>query len=168
MGIGQNLRIERIALAVFFDADCEFAFGRLVDGPLLEAHMPKASLVSIVEDDRFFRESMRRLMRSLGYAVETFPAAADFLASRRLAETGCLIADVHMPVMSGLELHSRLAETGRAIPTILVTAYPDEAVKARALSAGVVCYIRKPVDQELLLRCVRAALEIGSRPEENS
>jgi FixJ family two-component response regulator len=130
--------------------------------------MPKASLISIVEDDRFFRESMRRLMRSLGYSVEAFPTAADFLASHRLAETGCLIADVHMPAMTGLELHSRLGETGHAIPTILVTAYPDESVKARALSAGVFCYIRKPVDQELLLRCVRAALEIGPRPEENS
>jgi FixJ family two-component response regulator len=67
--------------------------------------MPKASLVSVVEDDQFFRESMRRLMRSFGYTVEAFPSAADFLASPRLVETGCLIADVHMPRMTGLELH---------------------------------------------------------------
>src|SRR6202041_3896685 len=94
--------------------------------------MPKASLVSVVEDDQFFRESMRRLMRSLGYGVETFPSAADFLASPRLAETACLIADLHMPAMTGLELHRRLIEAGYAIPTILVTAHPDEDVTARA------------------------------------
>ena len=125
--------------------------------------MPKASLVSVVEDDRFFRESMRRLMRSLGYSVDAFASAADFLASRRLAETACLIADVHMPGMTGLELHRRLVATGHAIPTILVTAYPDEDVKARALNDGVVCYLRKPVDEEHLMRCLRAALDSTSR-----
>ena len=130
--------------------------------------MPKASLVSVVEDDRFFRESMRRLMRSLGYSVEAFPTAADFLASPRLAETTCLIADVHMPAMTGLELHRRLIEAGYAIPTILVTAYPDEDVRTRALKGGVVCYLRKPIDREHLLRCVRAALHSGDGDEENS
>ena len=88
--------------------------------------MPKASLVSVVEDDQFFRKSMRRLMRSLGYAVEAFPSAADFLASPRLVETTCLIADVHMPGMTGVELHRHLIEAGYTIPTILVTAYPNE------------------------------------------
>src|SRR6202162_2434973 len=68
------------------------------------AHMPKASLVSVVEDDQFFRESMRRLMRSLGYRVEVFASAADFLASPRLVETACLIADANMPVPNGVEL----------------------------------------------------------------
>jgi len=130
--------------------------------------MPKASLVSVVEDDRFFRDSMRRLMRSLGYSVEAFPTAADFLASPRLAETTCLIADVHMPAMTGLELHSRLIEAGYAIPTILVTAFPDEDVRARALKDGVVCYLRKPVDQERLMRCIRAALHSDDADEENS
>ena len=130
--------------------------------------MPKASLVSVVEDDRFFRESMKRLMRSLGHSVEAFPTAADFLASPRLAETACLIADVHMPGMTGVELHRRLVEAGHAIPTILVTAYPDEDIKARALKDGVVCYLRKPVDQEHLLRCVRAALHPSDGDEENS
>ena len=67
--------------------------------------MTKKLLVSVVDDDRFFRESMRRLMRSLGYTVEAFPSAADFLASPRLAETACLIADVHMPAMTGIELY---------------------------------------------------------------
>ena len=130
--------------------------------------MPKSSLVSVVEDDQFFRESMRRLMRSFGYTVEAFPSAADFLASPRLVETGCLIVDVHMPRMTGLELHRHLIEIGHAIPTILVTAYPDIDVRTRALKDGVVCYLRKPVDEKRLVRCLRAALHSGEPLEENS
>jgi len=131
--------------------------------------MPKASLVSIVEDDQFFRDSMRRLMRSLGYSVEAFPSAADFLASSRLAETTCLIADVHMPAMTGLELYHHLIEAGHAIPTILMTAYPNDVDRARALNDGVVCYLRKPVDEQHLLRCLGAALKSGGEtPEETS
>ena len=130
--------------------------------------MPKASLVSVVEDDQFFRESMRRLMRSLGYSVEAFPSAADFLASPRLVETACLIADVHMPAMTGLELYRHLIDAGYAIPTILVTAYPDDDVRARALNDGVVCYLRKPVDEKHLVRCLRAALHSDEPREENS
>ncbi len=120
--------------------------------------MPKAFLVSIVEDDRFFRESMRMLMDSLGHDVEAFSSAAEFLASPRLDETACLIADVHMPAMTGLELHRHLIETGHAIPTIVVTAYPDDQARARSLREGIICYLRKPVDDELLKRCLRAAL----------
>jgi len=123
--------------------------------------MTKKALVSIVEDDRFFRESMARLMRSLGYPVEAFPSAVDFLASPRLADTACLIADVHMPAMTGLELYRRLIDTGQAIPTILVTAYPNDADRDRAVNDGVVCYLRKPVDEQDLTRCLRAALTSG-------
>jgi FixJ family two-component response regulator len=119
--------------------------------------MPKAFLVSIVEDDRFFRESMSMLLESLGYSVETFSSAADFLAAPRLVETACLIADVQMPAMTGIELYRHLTETGRAIPTILVTAYPDDEARALSLKEGVICYLRKPVDDEQLKRCLRAA-----------
>ena len=125
-------------------------------------------LISIVEDDQFFRESMGRLMRSFGYAVEGFRSAADFLASPRLAETGCLIADVHMPAMSGIELYRHLIDAGRAIPTILVTAYPNDLDRARALNDGVVCYLRKPVNEQDLLRCLRATLTPAETPEANS
>jgi FixJ family two-component response regulator len=130
--------------------------------------MPKASCISVVDDDRFFRESMSRLIRSLGYRVEAFPSAADFLASARLAETACLITDVQMPAMTGTELHKRLTNAGYAIPTILVTAYPDEDARARALREGVVCYLRKPVDENLLLECLRAAFHFGSPLAEDS
>ena len=128
----------------------------------------KKQLVSVVEDDQYFRESMRRLMRSLSYNVEAFSSAADFLASPRLIETTCLIADVHMPAMTGVELHRHLIEAGYTIPTILVTAYPDDVDRARALNDGVVCYLRKPVDEQHLIRCLRAALESGEPGEENS
>ena len=120
--------------------------------------MPKEPLVAVVEDDQFFRESMKRLMRSLGYAVEAFPSAAAFLASPRLAETAVLIADMHMPAMTGVELNKHLIDAGYAIPTILVTAYPDDSVAARARNEGVICYLRKPVDEKHLIRCLRAAL----------
>ena len=129
--------------------------------------MRKRSLVSVVEDDQFFRESMKRLMRSLGYAVEVFPSAIDFLASSRLVETACLIADVQMPGMTGVELHRRLADSGCAIPTILVTAYPDDDARVLALNDGVVCYLRKPVDEKHLMRCLRAALHSGESLKEN-
>ena len=121
--------------------------------------MPKASLVSVVEDDQFFRESMKRLMRSLGYTVEAFPSAADFLASPRLGETACLITDIHMPAMTGLELYRHLIDAGYAIPTILVTAFPDDSMRARALRQGVICCLSKPLDEDALLGCVRAALQ---------
>ncbi|MGX5846655.1 response regulator transcription factor [Mesorhizobium sp. PL10] len=122
-------------------------------------------LVSVVEDDGSFRESMGRLMRSLGYTVEAFPSAADFLASPGLTATACLIADVHMPAMTGIELYRHLVDTGRAIPTILVTAYPNDVDRTRALKDGVVGYLRKPVDEESLLRCLRSALTPDGSPE---
>ena len=124
--------------------------------------MPKTSLVSIVEDDQFFRDSMRRLMRSQGYSVEAFASAADFLSSPRLKETAVLIADVNMPAMTGIELHRHFVDAGHSIPTILVTAYPNDIDRARALNDGVVCYLRKPVNDEDLIRCLRAALRSGA------
>ena len=123
--------------------------------------MTKKLLVAIVEDDRFFRESMRRLIRSLGYTVEGFASAADFLASPRLAETACLVADVNMPAMTGIELYRHLVDTGRAMPTILVTGYPNDVDRVRVLNDGVVCYLRKPVDEKYLTECLRAALKSG-------
>src|ERR1700736_246541 len=125
--------------------------------------MTKPSLVSVVEDDRFFRASMKRLMRSRGYRVEVFASAADFLGSSHLGETACLIADVHMPAMTGVELYRRLIDLGHAIPTILVTAYSHDDVRTRALQDGVVCFLRKPIDEEHLLRCLRAALGSAER-----
>ena len=107
-------------------------------------------------------------MRSLGYNVEAFSSAANFLASPHLIETTCLVADVHMPAMTGIELYKHLIEAGYTIPTILVTAYPDDVERARALKDGVICYLRKPVDERYLIRCLRASLEPGEPGEKNS
>ena len=124
-------------------------------------------VVSVVEDDRFFRDSMRRLIRSLRYTVEVFPSAADFLSSPQVANTACLIADVQMPGMTGAELHRHLTVSGFAIPTILVTAYHNDEARIRALNEGVVCYLRKPIDEKLLMRCLHAALHSGEPTNEN-
>jgi FixJ family two-component response regulator len=102
---------------------------------------------------------MQKLVMLLGYAVEAFPSATDFLASPILHETDCLIADVHMPGMTGVELYRHLVDAGYAIPTIIVTAYPDEVVRERMLKDGVVCCLDKPVDDEDLERCLRSALK---------
>ena len=130
--------------------------------------MLNSRLISIVDDDEPFRESMRKLVMLLGYTVEAFSSAADFLASRLLPETACLIADVNMPGMTGIELHRHLVAAGYAIPTILVTAYPDEAVRDRALKDGVVCYLSKPLDDNHIERCLRSALQPDTPVEENS
>ena len=123
--------------------------------------MPKASLVSVVEDDQLLSQIHEKALEVAGYSVEALPSAADFLASGRLAETDCVIADVHMPGMTGFELYRRLVEMGYTTPTILVTAYPDDDVRARALNEGVVRYLPKPVDEKRLIQCLRAALHSG-------
>jgi FixJ family two-component response regulator len=130
--------------------------------------MAKRTLISVVEDDQPFRESMRKLMTALGYTVEAFPSAVEFLASPLLPATGCVVTDVQMPRMTGVELHRHLVNAGYAIPTILVTAYPDEEVRRRALEDGVICYLSKPVDDDHLERCLRSALDSGKPHEENS
>jgi FixJ family two-component response regulator len=127
--------------------------------------MPKRKLISLVEDDQPFRESMQKLMRALGYTVEAFPSAAKFLESPILANTDCLVTDINMPGMTGVELHRHLVDAGYAIPTILVTAYPDEIDRNRALNNGVVCYLSKPVDDYQLERCLRSALNSVNRPK---
>ena len=124
-------------------------------------------LISVVDDDDDARVAITSLMESLGFTTEAFSSAAEFLACHNMARTRCLIADVHMPWMTGLELHRHLTQSGRAIPTILITAYPDDNIRDRALSQGVVCYLQKPVDEDGLLRCIRAALD-RAKSEQNS
>jgi FixJ family two-component response regulator len=130
--------------------------------------MPKPRLISIVEDDQLFRESMKKLVTLLGYTVEAFPSAADFLRSPFLRETACLVTDVQMPGMTGVDLYRFLIDSGHAIPTIFVTAYPDDVVGNRALKDVVVCCLCKPVDDNELERCLRSALQAGRPFEDNS
>ncbi len=120
--------------------------------------MPNKPLISIVDDDESLRKATKGLMRALGFLAETFESAEDFLKFDRLRSTDCLIADVQMPGMSGLELHRRLVAAGEPIPTILITAYPDDSMRARALEAGVICYLAKPFSKDRLMICINAAL----------
>jgi FixJ family two-component response regulator len=122
------------------------------------ADLSRKPLISIVDDDRSFRDSMHRLVKSLGYSVQVFPSAAAFLASPGLTATACLVADIHMPDMTGVDLYRHLVETGRTIPTILITAYPDDRVQERMLGQGVECYLRKPLEESHLIECLRVAV----------
>jgi len=118
-------------------------------------------LISIVDDDEPLRQATKGLIRALGYRAEIFGSAEDFLRFDRLRSTACLIADIQMPRMSGLELHRHLVRSGFSIPTILITAYPDDHVRARALEAGVSCYLTKPFSKADLLACIHSALDRG-------
>ena len=115
-------------------------------------------LIAVVDDDASAREATAGLVKAFGYMVAVFGCGRGFLRSSERASTACLIADMQMPRMSGLELFIALAAAGRPIPTILTTAYPDDATRRRALQAGVVAFLAKPVDSELLLTCLRNAV----------
>lgn len=115
------------------------------------------SHISVVDDDHSFRDSMRRLLKSLDYSVTTFPSAAQFLASPEFGTTACLVADIQMPEMTGVALYEHLLEKRRPIPTILVTAYPVEVVRERMMSLGVICYLPKPFLEAELIHCLELA-----------
>ena len=115
-------------------------------------------VVSIVDDDPSMRRATDRLVRSLGYAAHAFASAKDFLESPRAADTRCLIADVQMPGMSGLELQEHLLTQGRRIPVILITAFPEERARERALRAGALCFLTKPIDAPTLIQHLNRAV----------
>jgi FixJ family two-component response regulator len=118
----------------------------------------KKALISIVDDDASVRESTQFLIRSVGFRAEVFSSAGDFLNSDQIEETGCLILDVRMPGMDGLELQQQLAKEKRPIPIIFITAHADDNEEKRARKAGAVEFLRKPVDEEKLLKAIQAAL----------
>ncbi len=115
-------------------------------------------LISIVDDDASVREAMEALMRSLGCEADAFPSAEDFLGSGRMHETACVVADVQMPGLGGLELQRRLAAAGLRVPIVFVTAYPDARIRAKALEAGALGFLTKPVSERDLLACIEAAV----------
>jgi FixJ family two-component response regulator len=118
----------------------------------------KGPLIAIIDDDESMRDTTKDLLESAGFSAATFASAGRLLKSRRLHRVSCLIADMCMPKMTGLELHQHLAASNHAIPTILMTAYSDERVRAQAMKANVVCYLAKPFEAEELLNCVRRAI----------
>jgi FixJ family two-component response regulator len=120
--------------------------------------MPDASMISIVDDDVSVREGLADLVSSMGFQAKTFRRAEHFLKSHWLRNTSCLIADVQMPEMTGLELYSALVDLGIKMPTILITAFPNNDDRDRALDAGVSCYLTKPFEKGELITCIRSTL----------
>jgi FixJ family two-component response regulator len=124
---------------------------------MVEYGMSNAPLIAIVDDDVMVCEATKDLVETFGFNARTFTSAGEFLNSDCVSGTACLIADVQMPGMSGLQLHRKLIASGRRIPVIFITAFPDERLRKRALTAGAVCYLSKPFDGESLRSCIRSA-----------
>ena len=121
--------------------------------------MPKTHIISIVDDDEAVRNATKALIRSLGYQVATFASAEDFLESDELHKTACLISDVQMPGLNGIELQERLKADGHRIPIIFITAFPDERVRANAMRGGAVSFMSKPFSDTTLIVCLDRALQ---------
>jgi FixJ family two-component response regulator len=119
----------------------------------------KLPVISIVDDDESVREALQGLMRSVGFSVNGFASAEEFLNSDRRRNTDCLILDVRLPGMNGLELQRQLANSHSEIPIIFITSYEDDEVRARALNTGAVDYLLKPFNDEDLLDAIGAALK---------
>jgi FixJ family two-component response regulator len=124
----------------------------------MNAHR-ESKLVAIVDDDDSIRGALQGLLKAAGLPSLAFESAEEFLGSGHQREAGCLIADIRMPGMSGLELQARLNADNCRIPTIFITAHGDEEMRFRALRAGAVEFLPKPFDDEVLVESVRAALD---------
>lgn len=121
--------------------------------------MPQAIVISIVDDDESVREATKGLVRSLGFVAATFGSAEEFLNSERRRETSCVIADVQMPGVSGVELQRRLIAEGDRLPMIFITAFPEDRVRERVLEAGAFGFLSKPFNEEHLIGCLDNALK---------
>jgi FixJ family two-component response regulator len=115
-------------------------------------------MIFIIDDDVCAREATERVIRSSGYTVATYASAEDFLGSDHVNDTSCLITDVHLPGLTGVELYRRLRAKGFAAPTIFVTGHPDETTRTQVLAAGAVAFLSKPVGKKVLLDCLKTAL----------
>jgi FixJ family two-component response regulator len=124
--------------------------------------MSKAPLISIVDDDALVLDGIQALVESLGYNAVTLTSAEHFLRSDVIAETTCLITDVQMPGLSGLELQEALQSQGHQTPVIVITGYPNEKYRARALANGAVGYLGKPFDEQTLIECLAVAIKLRS------
>jgi FixJ family two-component response regulator len=129
--------------------------------PIRSAVLPTPH-ISVIDDDDSVREAMKNLVDMLGYSVDVFASAEAFLASSRVNSTACVIADVQMPGMSGVELHRRLLAGGRPVPVIFVTAYPNESIRDRVMRDGAIGYLSKPLQKRSLLDCLDRALSSGA------
>jgi FixJ family two-component response regulator len=119
----------------------------------------RGPIVAIVDDDEAVGNAIEVLMRSIGFVARAFSSGEEFLRSTELSRTGCLVVDFDMPRMNGLDLHNNLSRLGKKIPTVMITAYPSDDIRARALRAGIICYLAKPFDESDLLNCIQTALD---------
>lgn len=135
-------------------------WGMIFVGPPLKrsGRVTEVPVISVVDDDPSVRAAAERLLRSLGFSAHAFSSAEEFLLSPRLNDTSCLIADVQMPGMSGVELQEHLIAQGHRTPIIFITAFPDDRIRERAMKAGAVCFLSKPFDGMGLLQCLERAL----------
>jgi FixJ family two-component response regulator len=117
-----------------------------------------AKMVAVIDDDEAFRAALQRLLKSAGFQVRSFASAEDFLNSGQQRETGCLVADIRMPGMSGLDLQAKLNADHCPIPIIFITAHGDEQMRLQAMRGGAVKFLGKPFDSAILLESVRVAL----------
>jgi FixJ family two-component response regulator len=127
--------------------------------PGKDKYLTTVPVISIIDDDASIRAGLNNLVRSLGYIVCPFASAEAFLQSAQLRNTWCVIADVRMPVMSGVELQSHLRGQGSRVPFIFITAAPEESVRNRAFSDGALCFLTKPFDEDILIDCLNKAVE---------
>ena len=118
----------------------------------------KIPMISIVDDDKSVREATKRLVRSLGYVAVAYASADEFLQSKRVDETRCLITDMRMPGLSGVELQNLLIEQGRRIPMIFITAFIVEGIRKQAMRAGAVGFLSKPFDEQCLIDHLNTAV----------
>jgi FixJ family two-component response regulator len=125
----------------------------------MAASIEKKILISIVDDDESIRVATAGLIRSFGFVAQAFASAEEFLQSPELDETSCLISDIQMPGIDGLELQRRLASENRRTPIIFITAFPDARIRERALAGGAVCFLKKPFEGQVLIQCVDRALK---------
>jgi len=117
------------------------------------------TMIAIIDDDESVRKATKSLVRSLGYEAATFCSAEEFLGSSQLKTAACLITDVRMPGMSGVELQDRLIADGRSLPTVFISAFSDERVQQRVLESGAVGYLHKPFEEDRLIECIETALK---------
>jgi FixJ family two-component response regulator len=122
-----------------------------------------SDLISVVDDDESVRRTTKLLIESFGYRAAVFESAEVFLRSRQLHDTSCLIVDVHMPGISGLQLQAQLAAEGWSSPIIFITAYGNETSREQAMRAGAVAFLDKPFSDEQLLKNIRSALKQRKR-----
>jgi FixJ family two-component response regulator len=122
-----------------------------------------ASVISVLDDDPYVRAAINNLLESRGYIVHTFASAEEFLSSTDSNDTSCVIADVQMPLMTGIDLLVQMRERGSATPFIFITAFPDETVRVRALNAGAICFLGKPFASADLMQCLNRALVAGHK-----